>query len=72
MSITEWVGVAFTGAGMCFGFGIQSGEIRTLKRNMNDLGNLHKTTVQELHESNLLLARIGKDIEYLKEKVNNI
>lgn len=68
MSMIELFGLASTLAGIAFGFGKQSNSIATLRRDNNAIAELHRLTLDELHDIKVELAGVKKDIEYIKTR----
>lgn len=60
MNAFEIFGVASSGLAVAFFFGKQSRDISTLKKNVNDIGTLHRETIVGLAQINVQLARIDQ------------
>lgn len=60
MSYFEIFGVASSGLAVAFFLGKQSRDISTLKKNVNDIGNLHRETIAGLARIDVQLARIDQ------------
>ena len=69
MTISEIIGIAISGFGVCFGFGIQHNRISTLRNDVNNMSKLDKETSKELHNLTVAIAEIRRDTLYLIEKV---
>lgn len=68
MNYFEFFGIAVSLIGCAFGFGKQSNQIATLKRDTSAIAELHRTTLSELRDIKIEIASIKKDIEYLTNK----
>ena len=68
MSIVEVIGIITTLSGIAFGFGAQSNRINVLRKNVDDIAKMHRETIAHLHDVNIQLAEIRRDIVHLKEK----
>ncbi len=64
----ELIGFAITFAGMAFGFGKQSANISTLRRDTDAIGNMHRETLQELGQIKAQLARIDQRLLFLERE----
>jgi hypothetical protein len=68
MTWKELIGFAITFAGMAFGFGKQSANISTLRRDTDAIAKMHRETLKELAEIKEQLARIDQRLLFLERK----
>lgn len=68
MSISEVLGFALSFASMAFGFGRQSGEIKTLRRDVDSIGKAHREIIAELQEINKKLERLDQRVIYCEKE----
>lgn len=68
MNFYELSGLACSLGGVAYGFGVTGNRITVLRRNVDDIAKMHRDTLRELHDVNVCLAELKKDIEYIKEK----
>lgn len=68
MSISEVLGFVLSFASMAFGFGRQSGEIKTLRRDVDSIGKSHREIIAELQEINKKLERLDQRLIYCEKK----
>lgn len=67
MDLKELIGFAVTFAGMAFGFGRQSSEIRHLRRDADSIGRSHREILDELGKINARLERFDQRIVYCEK-----
>lgn len=68
MSISELLGFGLSFASMAFGFGRQSGEIKTLRRDTDNIGKGHREIIAELQEINKKLERLDQRVIYCEKE----
>lgn len=68
MSISEIIGLAVSGFGVCFGFGVQHNRIATLKKDVDNMARLDRELLNGQTEMRERLIKIESDIGYLKSK----
>jgi hypothetical protein len=66
MEIRELVMFATTFAGMAFGFGRQSGEIKTLRRDTDSIAKMHRETTELLSDIDRKLVRLEERLDSLR------
>lgn len=67
MEIREILAFASTFAAMAFGFGRQSAEIRTLRRDVDNIGKMHRETLDLLSDVDRKLVRLDERMNALRE-----
>lgn len=68
MEVKEIVGFAITFAGMAFGFGRQSGEIRHLRRDTDNIGKGYREVLAELQEISKKIERLDQRVIYCEKE----
>ena len=68
MSISEILGFALSFASMSFGFGRQSGEIKTLRRDTDNIGKGHREIIDRLQEIDKKLERLDQRVIYCEKE----
>jgi hypothetical protein len=68
MDIKDLIGFGVTFAGMAFGFGRQSSEIKTLRRDVDAIGKSHRDIMLECQEINQKLARLDQRVIYCEKE----
>jgi hypothetical protein len=67
MDTKEIVGFVVTGIGVAFGFGRQAAMIATARRDIDSIANLHRLTLEELHDIAIAIAKIEQRLGYLEK-----
>jgi len=67
MAIREIMAFATTFAAMAFGFGRQSAEIRTLRRDTDNIAKMHRDTLDLLSDVDRKLVRLEERLNALRE-----
>ncbi len=68
MTISEILGFAITTITMAFGFGRQSAELRTLRRDTDNIGKGYREIIAELQEINKKLERLDQRVIYCEKE----
>ena len=66
MDAKDLVGFGISFAGMAFGFGRQSGEIKNLRRDVDNIGSGYREILRELQEINKKLERFDQRILHVE------
>jgi hypothetical protein len=67
MSISELLGFGLSFASMAFGFGRQSGEIKTLRRDTDNIGTSHRKIIDKLQAIEGKLERLDQRVIYCEK-----
>ena len=67
MDIKDLVGFGVTFVGMAFGFGIQSANIKHLRRDTDRIGASHREILEKLAEINGRLERLDQRVLYCEK-----
>ena len=67
MDTKELLGYGITLLGVAFGFGRQATHISVLRRDINMIGESHRSISNQLSVINDRLARIEQDLSYIKK-----
>lgn len=67
MDTKELIGFAITGIGVAFGFGRQAAIIATARRDIDSIADLHRMTLEELHEIAIALAKLEQRLGYVEK-----
>lgn len=67
MDVKDMVAFGVTFASMAFGFGRQSGDIKTLRRDTDNIGKGHREILNELQEINKKLERLDQRVIYCEK-----
>ena len=68
MTVSEIFGFLVTFASMAFGFGRQSGDIKTLRRDTDNIGEGHRKIIAELQKINMKLERLEQRVIYCEKE----
>lgn len=68
MNILEFIPVILTAIGGAFGFGKLAQDTEINKRDIANIANLHRITIEELHEIAVSIARIEQRLFQLEKK----
>jgi|LakMenEpi03Aug12_release.lakeMendotaPanAssembly.Ray.scaffolds.fasta_scaffold872799_1 hypothetical protein len=66
MDVKDLVGFGVSFVGMAFGFGRQSGEIKNLRRDVDNIGSDYREILRELQEINKKLERFDQRILHIE------
>ncbi len=69
MTVSEIWGFAITAISMAFGFGRQSGELKTLRRDVDNIGKGHREIIEKLQEIDRKLARLDQRVIYCEKDI---
>jgi hypothetical protein len=67
MDLKDLIGFGISGVAMAFGFGRQSGEIRTLRRDTDNIGTAYREILSELREMNVKLERLDQRVMHIEK-----
>jgi hypothetical protein len=67
MDLKDLIGFSISGLAMSFGFGRQSGEIKNLRRDTDNIGTAYRDILSELREINAKLERLDQRVMHLEK-----
>lgn len=57
---------------IAFGFGVQSSRLGRVRQDTDNIGRLHRETINNLADIRMSVSNLQKDIEYLKAKIEKL
>ncbi|MFM7887721.1 MAG: hypothetical protein ACKPCM_13750 [Pseudanabaena sp.] len=68
MDIKDLIAFGLTFTSMAFGFGRQSGELKTLRRDTDNIGKGHREIIDRLQEIDKKLERLDQRVIYCEKE----
>lgn len=67
METKEILGFLITGIGVAFGFGRQAANMARARKDIDAIADLHRMTLEELHEIAITTAKIDQRLSFLEK-----